>query len=107
TQTAVTAGQAPATGTRAAARALTAPRHPTAFVVNSGGTVTPIGLTTRRAGKPIKVGANPQAIAITPDGKTAFVANYGSNSVTPIQTPTPPDGTPHPGRQQPRGEPTT
>jgi hypothetical protein len=86
-------GQAPvggtpmATGTRAApARALTAPRHPTAFVVNSGGTVTPIGLTTHRPGKPIKVGANPQAIAITPDGSTAFVANYGSNSVTPIST---------------------
>jgi len=86
-------GQAPvggtpmATGTRAAlARALTAPRHPTAFVANSGGTVTPIGLTTHRPGKPIKVGANPQAIAITPDGSTAFVANYGSNSVTPIST---------------------
>jgi len=86
-------GQAPvggtpmATGTRAApARALTAPRHPTAFVANSGGTVTPIGLTTHRPGKPIKVGANPQAIAITPDGSTAFVANYGSNTVTPIST---------------------
>src|SRR5262249_38148285 len=47
TQTAMTAGREPATGTRSAARALTAPRHPTAFVVNSGGTVTPIGLTTR------------------------------------------------------------
>src|SRR5262249_33011479 len=38
-QTAVAAGRVPATGTGAAARALTAPRHPTAFVVNSGGTV--------------------------------------------------------------------
>src|SRR5262245_55812191 len=102
TQTAVIAGQTPATATRAAARALTAPRHPTAFVVNSGGTVTPIGLTTRRAGKPIKVGANPQAIAITPDGKTAFVANYGSNSVTPINTSTRRAGAPIPVGKQPR-----
>src|SRR5262245_30491366 len=101
TQTAVTAGRAAATGTRAAARALTAPRHPTAFVVNSGGTVTPIGLTTRRAGKPIKVGANPQAIAITPDGKTAFVANYGSDTVTPIRTAGRRAGTPIPVGTQP------
>ena len=105
TQTAVTAGQAPGTqartpaGTRATARALTAPRHPTAFVVNSGGTVTPIGLTARRAGKPIKVGANPQAIAITPDGRTAYVANYGSNTVTPISV-----ATGHPGPAVPAGQ---
>jgi YVTN family beta-propeller protein len=101
-------GQAPvggtpmATGTRAApARALTAPRHPTAFVANSGGTVTPIGLTTHRPGKPIKVGANPQAIAITPDGSTAFVANYGSNSVTPITTVSRRAGAPIPVGRQP------
>src|SRR5215472_9118817 len=94
-QTAVSARQAPA-------RALTAPRQPTAFVVNSGGTVTPIGLTTRRAGKPIKVGANPQAIAITPDGGTAYVANYGSNSVTPINTSTRRAGAPIPVGKQPR-----
>ena len=104
------AGQAPpaggtpmATETQAApARALTAPRHPTAFVVNSGGTVTPIGLTTHRPGKPIKVGANPQAIAITPDGSTAFVANYGSDTVTPINTSTRRAGTPIPVGNQPR-----
>ena len=107
TQTAATARQAAGTqartpaGTRAAARALTAPRHPTAFVVNSGGTVTPIGLTARRAGKPIKVGANPQAIAITPDGSTAFVANYGSNSVTPIRTVSRRAGAPIPVGKQP------
>ena len=99
-QTLTTGTQAP-TGTRAAARALTAPRHPTAFVVNSGGTVTPIGLTARQAGKPIKVGANPQAIAITPDGSTAFVANYGSNSVTPIRTVSRRAGAPIPVGQQP------
>jgi YVTN family beta-propeller protein len=90
------AGQAPpaggtpmATGTRAApARALTAPRHPTAFVVNSGGTVTPINTSTRRAGKPIPVGKQPRAIAITPNGKTAYVLDWGSAAVTPISTAT-------------------
>ena len=73
-----------ATGAQTAAAA----QQPTAFVVNSGGTVTPIGLTTRKAGTPITVGANPEAIAVTPDGRTAYVANYGSGSVTPIDTAT-------------------
>ena len=60
---------------------------PTAFVVNSGsGTVTPIDMITRRAGKPIRVGTDPQAIAITPDGRTAFVANADSGTVTPVDT---------------------
>ena len=31
---------------------------------------------------------NPRAIAITPDGKTAYVANQGSDTVTPISTAT-------------------
>ena len=30
----------------------------------------------------------PAAIAITPDGKTAYVANFGSGTVTPIRTAT-------------------
>jgi YVTN family beta-propeller protein len=47
--------------------------------------VTPIRTATNTAGKPIKVGAGPLAIAITPDGKTAYVANFGSASVTPIR----------------------
>jgi len=85
-QAAGTAGQA-AAGTQAAAQPLATARR-TAFVVNSGGTVTPISLATRRAGKPIKVGANPEAIAVTPNGRTAYVANYGSNTVTPIDTAT-------------------
>jgi len=70
-------------------------RHPTAFVVNSASaTVTPVDLTTRRAGPPIPVGARPQAIAITPDGRTAYVANSGSGTVTPIDTATRRAGTP-------------
>jgi YVTN family beta-propeller protein len=86
--------RAPAAARRAAASpgAAATPgstRHPTAFVVNSASaTVTPVDLTTRRAGPPIPVGARPQAIAITPDGRTAYVANSGSGTVTPIDTAT-------------------
>jgi YVTN family beta-propeller protein len=92
---------APSTGARArgaagrsavspgAAAAAGGARHPTAFVVNSASaTVTPVDLTTRRAGPPITVGARPQAIAVTPDGRTAYVANSGSGTVTPINTAT-------------------
>jgi YVTN family beta-propeller protein len=65
------------------------PGPPTAFVVSSAaGTVTPITLASRRAGRPIRVGHNPQAIALSPDGGMAYVVNSGSDSVTPIQTAT-------------------
>ena len=49
-------------------------------------TVTPIRTATGKAGRDIKVGTDPSAIAITPDGKTAYVAN--AHSVTPIRTAT-------------------
>ncbi len=47
---------------------LARPAHTvTAYVVNSGsGTVTPISTATNTAGKAIKVGPGPVAIAITP-----------------------------------------
>src|SRR5215467_10300818 len=63
----------------------------TAYVTNPGsGTVTPIRTATNTALPPIKVGDYPQAIAITPDGKTAYVVNSGSypGTVTPIRTAT-------------------
>src|SRR5215472_8962236 len=48
-----------------------------AYVANPGsGTVTPIRTATNTALPPIKVGPNPEALAITPDGKTVYVANY-------------------------------
>jgi YVTN family beta-propeller protein len=50
--------------------------------------VWPINLATNTAGKPIKVGRNPLWITITPNGKTAYVADYGSDTVTPINTAT-------------------
>src|ERR1019366_7975036 len=50
----------------------------TAYVANNGaGTVTPIATATNTAGTPITVGSQPTVIAITPDGKTAYVANQG------------------------------
>ena len=42
---------------------------------HGSGTVTPIATATNTAGPPITVGNDPNAIAITPDGKTAYVAN--------------------------------
>jgi YVTN family beta-propeller protein len=53
----------------------------TAYVINSGGgTVTPIDLATDTPGKPIEVSGEPVAMAITPDGKTAYVASGATNS---------------------------
>jgi Putative Ig domain len=52
------------------------------------GTVTPIATATNTAGPPITTGNEPYAIAITPDGKTAYVVNYESGTVTPIATAT-------------------
>ncbi len=47
------------------------------------------------------VGACPCAIAITPDGKTAYVTNEGSNSVSPIDTATNTPGTAIPVGSEP------
>ena len=55
---------------------------------DNSGTVTPIRTATNKAGKAIKVGSGPKAIAITPNGKTAYVASTGSDTVTPIRTAT-------------------
>ena len=70
------------------------PAHPvTAYIVNSGSdTVTPIRTATNTAGKAINAGTAPVAIAITPDGTTAYVASEGlfgrAGTVTPIRTAT-------------------
>ncbi|MGD0238885.1 MAG: hypothetical protein ABSB59_01000 [Streptosporangiaceae bacterium] len=62
---------------------------PTAWVANYGSaTVTPVNLTTRKAGKAIPVGTDPAAVAVTPDGRTVYVANEGAGTVTPINTAT-------------------
>ena len=51
----------------------------TAYVVNSGSdSVTPINIATNTAGAAIAVGDEPFGVAISPDAKTAYVANFGS-----------------------------
>jgi len=83
-----TPASGPAAGTAMAdVPANKAPRQQTAFVVNSASNnVTPVNLVTRRADKPIRVGADPTAIAITPGGGTAYAVSSGSGTVTPIAT---------------------
>lgn len=39
---------------------------------------------TNISGAPIAVGRYPASIVVTPGGKTVYVANGGSNTVTPI-----------------------
>jgi DNA-binding beta-propeller fold protein YncE len=46
----------------------------------NGDTVTPIRTATNTPGRPIRVGSFPVAIAITPDSKTAYVANSAGPS---------------------------
>ncbi len=96
-------GGAPSPVPRAATSHPSSPGPPTAFVVSSqAGTVTPITLATRRAGRPIAVGRDPQAIALSPDARMAYVVNSGSDSVTPIQTGTRRRGRPIPVGRNPR-----
>jgi YVTN family beta-propeller protein len=65
----------------------------TAYVGNYGsGTVTPINTATNTAGAPIAV-TEPIAIAIAPDGRTAYVASRAGR-VTPINTATNTAGAP-------------
>jgi YVTN family beta-propeller protein len=83
------AAAAGSAGGSGASPGTSAPRQQTAFVVNSASsTVTPVNLVTRHAYAPIRVGSDPQAIAITPDGSTAYVVNSGAGTVTPIATAT-------------------
>jgi serine/threonine-protein kinase len=80
----------------------------TAYVVDDSGvgTVIRVDLTTGMYGQPIKVdhllslpdggtvGDGPISITITPDGKTAYTANYEAWTVTPIDVATGTRGTP-------------
>jgi YVTN family beta-propeller protein len=58
--------------------------------------VTPITTATNRAGKPIRIGEGPAtiAIAITQDGRTAYVVSSTAGTVTPIATATNTPGKP-------------
>jgi YVTN family beta-propeller protein len=58
----------------------------------AGSSVTPIQVAKGNASgtvlPSIAVGLNPNWVAVTPDGKTAYVANKGSRSITPIDVAT-------------------
>jgi DNA-binding beta-propeller fold protein YncE len=71
-----------------------APGAKTLYVVAVGGdedgspgSVVPIATATDRPGRPIAVGTAPQAIAITPNGKRAYVLNGIDAATTPATTP--------------------
>ncbi len=56
---------------------------------NAPGTITPVNLAEGAAGQPIKVGTNPGSIAVTPNGKLAYVTdsnaiNGDPTTITPI-----------------------
>ena len=50
--------------------------------------MTPIDVATNKPSVEIKVGLGARWVAITPDGKTAYVVNSASSSVTPIDVAT-------------------
>jgi YVTN family beta-propeller protein len=64
------------------------------FQVELGNSVSTIDVKTRaKHPTDIAVGTNPGGVAVTPDGKTAFVTNFGSGTVSTIDVKT---GTKHP-----------
>jgi DNA-binding beta-propeller fold protein YncE len=59
----------------------------TVYVANpDGDTITPISTATDEPGQPIVVGRSPDAVAITPDGRTVLVLT--STGVTPVDAAT-------------------
>ena len=74
----------------------------TAYVVSySTDAVIPVNTATHAVGAPITVGSGPSAIAIAPDGSTAYVTDEGATNtspgfVTPIELSTNIPGTPIP-----------
>jgi YVTN family beta-propeller protein len=63
---------------------------------NANGSVVFIKVATGAMGSPIPVGDDPVAIAITPDGSTAYVANHGDGTITPVSLDTNTAGAPIP-----------
>ena len=60
------------------------------------GQVIPVDTAAETAGRPVTVGIWPVDIAVTPDGKIAYVVNERSGTVTPINTATDTPGAPIP-----------
>ena len=61
------------------------PKGKLAYVPLTPGVVIPIDTATNTALPAITVGSEPFAMVVTPNGRTAYVANTGSNSVTPFR----------------------
>jgi len=90
--------------TRKAGRPITVGTGPMAIAVDSqvavvtlegtsaqpGHQVVVIDLGSRKISTPIEVGLNPESVAVSPDGKTAYVAAFGSAEVTPVNLSTSP-----------------
>jgi DNA-binding beta-propeller fold protein YncE len=91
-------------GTRKAGRPIRVGIGPMAIAVDSqvavvtlegtlaqpGHQVVVIDLANRKVSAPIEVGLNPESLAISRDGKTAYVASFGSGEVTPVNLATSP-----------------
>lgn len=70
-------------------------------VQTSGGCAVSALLSAPTPASVIPVGTEPAGIAITPDGSTAYVADYGQNQVTPINLSTDQPGVPIPVGSEP------
>jgi YVTN family beta-propeller protein len=82
------AGSAPAARAARPTPRPAAARQVNAYVANNQtGTVTVFNTATDNTLATVNVGGGPEQIAVTPDGKTAYVLN-GTNAVTPIDTAT-------------------
>jgi hyaluronoglucosaminidase len=65
-----------------------APGGKTAYVTSyTANTVTPIDLSTGKAGRPIAAGNGPAGIAISPGGTTAYVTDAGTSPIGDTVTP--------------------
>ena len=73
--------------------AAVAPAGAVMYVVAPSG-VIPVATATNTLGRPIKIGAIPAAIAITPDGRTAYIADGNHRAVIPVSTATNTPGRP-------------
>ena len=75
----------PAPGVEATDATATSGASWTLYVANwNSETVSPVNTATHAVATAIPVGKSPGGIAITPDGATAFVADFGNSRVTPI-----------------------
>jgi YVTN family beta-propeller protein len=90
-------GAAGVTAWSAAGRPAAGARPALVYVANLiSGTVSRINTGTRQPLAPVGLGrrSGPWALAATPDGKTVYVADYGTSTITPVSTRSGRPGTP-------------